>query len=142
MPDDALDRDEFGDGGAGGHCRRWQRCRFAACRRLAFYGRADLDWCARGDVPREPRPSHRDAGRFLDPAGYVAGGHLLFGTQYPAAVVWTSPDGLVWTRANEPASFSQGKIQGIAAGGLRVVAVGSFGSPDFSIPTVWVSPGA
>jgi hypothetical protein len=75
------------------------------------------------------------------PAGYVAGGHLLFGTQYPAAVVWTSPDGLAWTRANEPASFSQGKIHGIAAGGPGVVAVGSFGSPDFSIPTVWVSPG-
>jgi hypothetical protein len=75
------------------------------------------------------------------PAGYVAGGHLLFGTQYPTAVVWTSPDGAAWTRANEPASFSQGKIQGIAAGGPGVVAVGSFGSPDFSIPTVWVSPG-
>jgi hypothetical protein len=75
-------------------------------------------------------------------AGYVAGGHLLFGTQYPAAVVWTSLDGLAWSRANEPASFSQGKIQGIAAGGPGVVAVGSFGSPDFSIPTVWVSPGA
>jgi hypothetical protein len=74
-------------------------------------------------------------------AGYVAGGHLLFGTQYPAAVIWTSPDGLAWTRANEPPSFSQGKIQGIAAGGPGVVAVGSFGSPDFSIPTVWVSPG-
>jgi hypothetical protein len=75
------------------------------------------------------------------PGGYVAGGHMLFGTQYPTAVVWTSPDGLAWTRASEPASFSQGKIQGIAAGGPGVVAVGSFGSPDFSIPTVWVSPG-
>jgi hypothetical protein len=75
------------------------------------------------------------------PAGYVAGGHLLFGTQFPAAVVWTSPDGLIWTRAREPASFSQGKIEGIAAGGPGIVAVGSFGSPDFSIPTVWVSPG-
>jgi hypothetical protein len=74
-------------------------------------------------------------------AGYAAGGHRLFGTQYPSAVVWTSPDGLAWTRAPEPPSFSQGKIQGIAAGGPGVVAVGSFGSPDFSVPTVWVSPG-
>lgn len=73
-------------------------------------------------------------------SGYVAGGHYLFGTQFPSAAVWTSDDGRSWTRAADVPAFSQGKIQGVAAGGPGLVAVGSFGSPDFSIPTVWVSP--
>ena len=74
------------------------------------------------------------------PAGLVAGGHYLFGTQFPAAAVWTSPNGLDWTRAPDVAAFSQGKVQGVTAGGPGMVAVGDFGSPDFSIPTIWVSP--
>jgi hypothetical protein len=75
------------------------------------------------------------------PAGLVAGGHYLFGTQFPAAAVWTSADGLAWTRVPDVAAFSQGKVQGVTAGGPGMVAVGNYGSPDFSIPTVWVSPG-
>nr|MBA2700577.1 exo-alpha-sialidase [Chloroflexota bacterium] len=73
--------------------------------------------------------------------GYLAGGHLLFGTQYPSAVTWTSHDGRRWTRAEDVPAFSQGKIQAVLAGGPGLVAAGSFGSPDFSIPTVWVSAG-
>ena len=71
---------------------------------------------------------------------YVAVGHLLFGQQFSTAVIWTSPDGITWTRANEPASFGQGKIYGVSAGGPGLVAVGTFGAPDFFVPRVWVSP--
>jgi hypothetical protein len=73
-------------------------------------------------------------------SGYLAGGHRLFGTQYPSAVIWTSSDGRTWTRAADVPVLSQGKVQGVSAGGPGLVAVGSIGSPDFSIPTVWVSP--
>jgi hypothetical protein len=112
-------------------------------RAVAWHSDDGVTWTEAPDAPSLENHGLRIEMRAVawTPAGYVAGGHLLFGTQYPTAVVWTSPDGLVWTRANEPPSFSQGKIQGIAAGGPGVVAVGSFGSPDFSIPTVWVSPG-
>jgi hypothetical protein len=75
-----------------------------------------------------------DGGRF------VAGGHLLFGTQFPSAVIWTSPDGRTWTRARDVAAFSQGKVQAVSRGGPGLIASGNFGAPDFSIPTVWVSP--
>lgn len=71
---------------------------------------------------------------------YVAVGHLLFGQQFSTAVIWTSPDGSTWTRANEPASFGQGKIYGVSGGGPGIVAVGTFGAPDFFVPRVWVSP--
>ena len=75
------------------------------------------------------------------PAGFVAVGHYLFGTQYPAGAIWISPDGTSWSRVPDVAAFSQGRIGGVAAGGPGVVAVGNYGSPDFSIPTVWVTPG-
>jgi hypothetical protein len=73
-------------------------------------------------------------------SGYLAGGHFLFGTQYPSGAIWTSDDGLRWTRAPDVPALSQGKVQGVAAGGPGLVAVGSYGAPDFSIPTVWISP--
>lgn len=73
-------------------------------------------------------------------AGFLAGGHYLFGTQFPSAAIWTSDDGRRWVRATAVPDFGQGRIQGVSAGGPGLVAVGSFGSPDFSIPTVWISP--
>jgi hypothetical protein len=36
--------------------------------------------------------------------------------------------------------FQQAKLFGVTATGDRVVAVGTFGSPDFAIPTIWISP--
>jgi hypothetical protein len=75
-----------------------------------------------------------------DGSQYVAAGHRLFGTQFGTAVVWTSPDGAAWTRANDVPSFSQGKVQAIARGGPGLIAGGNFGAPDFSVPTVWISP--
>jgi hypothetical protein len=71
---------------------------------------------------------------------FLAGGHRLFGTQFPTGLLWISTDGLVWERATESAALSQGRITGVVAGGPGLVAVGTFGSPDFAIPTVWLSP--
>jgi hypothetical protein len=71
---------------------------------------------------------------------FVAGGHRLFGTQFPTGLLWQSTDGSTWERANESSALSQGRISGVAAGGPGFVAVGTFGSPDFAIPTVWLSP--
>lgn len=70
----------------------------------------------------------------------VAGGHRLFGQQFSTADVWLSSDGLTWTRAHEGAAFSQGRITAVCIGGRGLVAVGNFGAPDFSVPTVWESP--
>ena len=75
-----------------------------------------------------------------DGTRFLAGGHRLFGTQFPTALLWVSSDGLSWERANESAALSQGRISGVAAGGPGLVAVGTYGSPDFAIPTVWLSP--
>jgi hypothetical protein len=75
-----------------------------------------------------------------DGARFLAGGHRLFGTQFPTGLLWVSTDGLTWDRANESAALSQGRISGVAAGGPGLVAVGTYGSPDFAIPTVWLSP--
>jgi hypothetical protein len=72
--------------------------------------------------------------------GFVAGGHVLFGTQFPAAALWTSDDGVTWTRALDSPALSDGRVEGVVAARPQLVAVGSIGSPDFSIPTVWLSP--
>jgi len=71
----------------------------------------------------------------------IAGGHLLFGTQYATAVLWHSRDGITWERAPEVPAFGDGEVSGIVAGGPGAVAVGTVGAPDFFIPTVWLSPG-
>jgi hypothetical protein len=72
--------------------------------------------------------------------GYVAVGHLLFGTQYPSGVIWSSPNGTTWTRAPDSPVLQQAKLFGVAANDHQAAVVGTFGSPDFAIPTVWVSP--
>jgi hypothetical protein len=71
---------------------------------------------------------------------YLAAGHLLFGTQYPSAVIWSSTDGVEWTRAPDVPILQQAKIWAVTGAGGRALAVGTFGSPDFSIPTIWYSP--
>jgi hypothetical protein len=80
----------------------------------------------------------RDVARVDD--GYIAVGHLLFGTQFPSGVIWSSADGTTWTRAPDSAMFQQAKIAAVTASNGRAVAVGTFGSPDFAIPTIWISP--
>jgi hypothetical protein len=71
----------------------------------------------------------------------IAGGHILFGTQYPSGAIWHSTDGITWQRAPDTAALGDGEIAGVVAGGPGAVAVGAVGSPDFFIPTVWLSPG-
>jgi hypothetical protein len=76
------------------------------------------------------------------PAGYVAVGHFLFGSQYGQGSAWTSPDGRTWTRADDDiAALGQGEpLAVIPDGGGGFVAVGTVGAPDNAIPTVWLSP--
>jgi hypothetical protein len=71
----------------------------------------------------------------------IAGGHILFGTQYPSAAIWHSTDGVSWDRAPDTPALGDGEIAGVVAGGPGAVAVGAVGSPDFFIPTAWLSPG-
>jgi hypothetical protein len=73
--------------------------------------------------------------------GLVAVGHFLFGTQFPEGAVWSSPDGVSWTRAPDVPALGQGRLQAVIGDGERVVAVGTVGAPDSYIPTVWLSPG-
>ena len=75
-------------------------------------------------------------------SGYVAVGHLLFGTQYPSGVIWSSPNGMTWTRAPDAPMLQQAKLFAVTANADTAVAVGTFGSPDFAIPTIWISPPA
>ena len=70
----------------------------------------------------------------------IAGGHLLFGTQYSSAALWHSRDGVIWERAPDVPALGNGIISGIVAGRPGAVAVGTVGAPDFFIPTVWISP--
>lgn len=54
------------------------------------------------------------------------------------AAMWTSPDGMTWTRVgdDDPVGSLGAEIFGVAAAGSRMVAVGSDASP--AGPAVWV----
>ncbi len=54
-----------------------------------------------------------------------------------SAVVWTSTDGLAWTRATAESGFSGGGMNGVALGRRVIVAVGSTGWPDTHAATAW-----
>jgi hypothetical protein len=70
----------------------------------------------------------------------VAVGHFLFGQQFGQGTTWTSTDGRTWTRAPDLAAFGQGDPMSVIADGARYITVGTVGSPDNFIPTVWLSP--
>jgi len=72
------------------------------------------------------------------PDGLVAAG-LRFDAGKGSAVVWTSPDGTAWESRWET-SFSGGEIDGLAANGNSIVAVGRTGYPDWNTATIWVTP--
>ncbi len=112
----------------------------AATRAVAIRSADGMAWARTPDAPALANFGLKIEMRDIAWTGssYVAGGHLLFGTQYPSAVIWTSGTGEAWTREADVPAFAQGKVQGVVAGGPGLVAVGSFGSPDISIPTVWV----
>jgi len=73
--------------------------------------------------------------------GFVAGGYA--GTEFFSAnaALWTSPDGLSWTRAADTPSFHDARVWGVAPGGPGLVAVGQTGPADAPGPViVWTSP--
>jgi hypothetical protein len=72
--------------------------------------------------------------------GYLAVGHLVFGTQYPTGIVWQSTDGLRWTRAPGAPVLEQVKFAALTVDAGRAIAVGDFGGPDAVIPTILLSP--
>jgi len=74
------------------------------------------------------------------PHGAVVGGTLTEGIQYGVAAVWTSADGITWSRLPSGAEFQDTEINGAAAWGSRIVAVGDRGAPDAYQATAWLSP--
>jgi hypothetical protein len=104
-------------------------------------------------VPGEPTRQH--SGGFVRMTDVVAfeGALIAVGDdrdlQYPAMAVWRSTDRTHWARATEIPVFQQSEAYGITSGPVPtsaggstpgVVVVGSFGNPDDSIPTAWLSP--
>jgi hypothetical protein len=59
------------------------------------------------------------------------------------AAVWTSADGLSWTRAHDDPSFGQAKIEALARSGSRLVAVGCAIGSEFcdanTVARIWTS---
>ena len=72
--------------------------------------------------------------------GYLAVGHLVFGTQYPTGIVWQSTDGLRWSRAPGAPVLEQVKFAAVTVDSGRAIAVGDFGGPDAVIATILLSP--
>lgn len=72
-------------------------------------------------------------------------GALLLGTanegvQYGEAAVWSSDDGVSWTRTGWGAEFADAELTAVTAYRGRLYAVGDRGAPDTYIATVWSSP--
>ena len=61
--------------------------------------------------------------------------------QRPTALSWVSRDGKAWTEARAAPVQQGAEFYAVVGGGPGLIAVGSYGSPDDYIPTVWLSPG-
>jgi hypothetical protein len=61
--------------------------------------------------------------------------------QRPTALSWVTRDGQHWAQSRSAPVQQQAEFYAVVRGGSGVIAVGSFGSPDDYIPTVWLSPG-
>jgi hypothetical protein len=59
-----------------------------------------------------------------------------------SAVIWTSRDGVKWTREPDEPSLSGGGMKAVTATGGLVIAVGSTGWPDTHAATAWRRLGA
>jgi hypothetical protein len=57
-----------------------------------------------------------------------------------SAVVWNSPDGIEWRRTEGVPSFSGAEMDGVTAGPVGLVAVGTSGYPDNDQAQVWIGP--
>jgi len=81
-------------------------------------------------------------------ASVVVGGPGLVAVGYDSsgdgqnAAVWTSPDGLTWTRVpHDEATFAYAEMSSVAAGGPGLVAVGTdYMGGDLGGAAVWTSP--
>jgi hypothetical protein len=104
-------------------------------------------------TPGEPSRRHTNGFIQMNDVSAFAGAFIAVGDdrdlQYPTLAAWRSTDGSHWARAPEIPVFQQSEAYGIAAGQVPrstggstpgIVVVGSFGNPDDSIPTVWLSP--
>jgi hypothetical protein len=67
-------------------------------------------------------------------------GLVAVGSDEEAGAVWTSPDGVVWSRVSDDnATFAATWISGVTLAGPGLVAVGNDGSDD-GHAAVWVMP--
>jgi hypothetical protein len=74
--------------------------------------------------------------------GVVVIGSATESTQSTAAAVWTSADGVTWTREASGVEFSYSELAAVARWRDGLVAVGDTGIPDEYIASVWTSPPA
>lgn len=72
--------------------------------------------------------------------GAVILGSATIGVQYGDAWIWTSKDGLTWTRHVTGPELLDGELTAVTALASRLVAVGDRGAPDTYVATVWMSP--
>lgn len=105
-------------------------------------------WISDDGLTWRRAPSQRS---FLSPSTYAAHAEMSDVTAAPdrlvavgwnssgngAAVVWTSTDGLAWTRDPNEAGFSGGGMHAVAVGHDMLIAVGSTGWPDTHAATTW-----
>jgi hypothetical protein len=74
--------------------------------------------------------------------GFVAGGYRDDPLHVRAsAAAWSSGDGLAWRAEGPAAVFAGGRIDGMAARGDTVVAVGTAGDPTYGPAAAWVREG-
>lgn len=74
------------------------------------------------------------------PHGAVIVGTVTEGLQYGVAAVWTSADGITWTRLSSGPEFLDTEMNGATSWGSKIVAAGDRGAPDAYQATAWVSP--
>jgi len=66
-------------------------------------------------------------------------GLVAVGSDGDAAAVWTSPDGITWSRVpNTNLTFGAGGISSVTFGGPGLVTVGASDSEDDVHAAVWV----
>jgi hypothetical protein len=70
--------------------------------------------------------------------GLIAVGRELLANER-RTVIWTSPDGLSWTRVPDSPTFERGTIEAVTAGGPGYVAVGSEIVGTLAVAAVWTS---
>jgi hypothetical protein len=96
-------------------------------------------WTRREIEPRSTCGVCESLGVMAFRGGFVAVGLAGQGDTGKAAV-WTSPDGIAWTRSDDPDLGGPGSqyIKGIASWGEGMIAVGRDDGPHGSDAAVWV----